>query len=158
VRRSEAERAAVDRPLGADNLGIGAGLEGLRRLSVERAEHDAELVEEDLLAGAVGVEIGRVDDLPQLGLDEEVAEDRELDGEVADVLAGGLSLREPGRVRVRDHDGVVADDVVGPVLEGGEVTAWGAGVIHRRLPRSVVRRSDTSICTRSPELVNNPEN
>ena len=74
-------------------------------------EHDAQLVEEDLLAGAVGVEVGGVDHLAQLRLDEEVAEHRELHGEVAHLARASPSPpANQLRVAVVDDDGVAGDE------------------------------------------------
>ena len=61
-------------------------------------EGHAELVEEDLLAGAVGLERGGVDDLAQLRLDEEVAEHRELHGEVPHLVEGRVAGRRTSAV------------------------------------------------------------
>ena len=101
-------------------------------------EDDAELVEEDLLAGPVGVEVGRVDDLAELGFDEEVAEHRELLGEVADLAPGGLALGEPAGVRVVGDDAVTRHERVDTSAECVEVGGserqgdppFGGRVVH----------------------------
>ena len=76
-------------PLQAQRLREGPAIRSARRRSetyrprpCPRRERDAELVHQDLFSGAVTLQIRRVDALAQLGLDEEMAEDRKLDREI----------------------------------------------------------------------------
>src|ERR1700729_1336529 len=85
----EAERSAVDAARGR--------------------ERNAELVEQNLLARAIALQVGSVDALAQLSLDEEVAEHRKLASEVAKLAHARVAAREPSRVRVVPHDAVPVD-------------------------------------------------
>jgi hypothetical protein len=75
-----------------------------------RPEDDAQLVHEDLLAGPVGLRVGGVDHLAQLGHHELMAEDGELHGEVADFVERRLAGGEPAGVGVVHNHGVVVDE------------------------------------------------
>ena len=106
-------------------------------------EHHAELVEEDLLAGAVGVEVGGVDHLAQLGLDEEVAEHRELHGEVADLAtAWPRPLANQRGVAVVDDHRVAGDEVVDPGSEGVDAgLGRSSAMLHPPATRRLARFS-----------------
>ncbi|TML63158.1 MAG: hypothetical protein E6G17_06450 [Actinobacteria bacterium] len=119
MRRRVPVEAAVDGAVGRHALVVDAAV-----------ERHAELVHQDLLAGAVRLDVGGVDDLAQLRLDEQMAEHAELHGEVANLVPCRLAAREPARVPVVDHDRVGVDHLVhagveGMQIGGGEVAGTG---------------------------------
>src|SRR5581483_2774767 len=138
VGGGEAEAAAVDRALGADDVGVDAV--GRRRgARLGRPEDDPQLVHEDLLARPVRLEVGGVEHLAELGLDELVTEDGELHGQVADLVAVGRAGGEPAGVGVVDHHRVVMDQRLDPRAESGQIT--GGPDRHGRLPSTRHHRS-----------------
>src|SRR5690606_20479923 len=100
MRRTEAERAAVDRAFGIAELVLGKIVPG----TIFRGEADADLVREDLfrlahLRHRVGVQ-----HLQELRDEKLIGENRELLHECAGVCVVELAATEPRGVRVRDDD------------------------------------------------------
>src|SRR5579872_5622411 len=86
---AERERAAVD--------------------AARAREDDAEFVHENLFAGAVALDIGRIEALAKLRLQEQVTEDRELHDEPLEFSRRRFTAREPLRVAIAVDDRVRVD-------------------------------------------------
>mmetsp|Transcript_34333 Transcript_34333/g.113624 ORF Transcript_34333/g.113624 Transcript_34333/m.113624 type:complete len:314 (+) Transcript_34333:35-976(+) len=108
VRSAVREDAALDGAGDRDDVRVepflGRLARQLGRLLLLRLEDHPNLVGQNLLALACALQRRRVDDLVQLGEEEEVGEDGELHNEILDLLFCRLALREPIAVGiVLDH-------------------------------------------------------
>jgi hypothetical protein len=105
VRRPEAEGAAIDGALGADQVGVAFAVLVYRRGSVlvvaaGLVVDHAQLVEQDFLGGPGLFQARRVNHPGQRGLEKLVGEDRKLLDEKPQLVVGGLPGGKPARVRV----------------------------------------------------------
>ncbi len=128
VGGAEAEEAAVDGALGADQVGVAFAVLGLvvrigpRRglLAVGPPVDHAQLVHQDFLGRPRLLE-RRCVDHPQQGSDEElIREDRELPDEMGELGVGRHAVAEPSRVGVVRDDAVVEQVALHPVEEFAE--------------------------------------